>query len=180
MNCAATIGIEIQGGGRRFIDGIVTRFGMQGRDHRHYACKTRLSRWLWLETRKSEFRILQNQTVPDIIEQVLGVYGHPLQRKLTRAYRSWDCCVQFNESDCDLVPRWMEHEGIYFFFFFFFFEHASHGALPGDEFIPFYPPEKAGAGDPQNNHARQREQGIKPGRHCSDGPEVARAGMART
>src|SRR3989441_12980369 len=74
-----------------------------------------------------------------------------------------------------LVPRWMLHEGIYFFF-----EHASHGALPGDESIPFHPPGKAGAGDPQNIHARQLEQEIKPGRHCSDGPEVARAGMART
>ncbi|WP_373861019.1 contractile injection system protein, VgrG/Pvc8 family [Delftia acidovorans] len=36
-----------------------------------------------------------------------------------RLSRSGDCCVQFNESDCDLVPRWMQHEGIYFFF-----EHA--------------------------------------------------------
>ncbi|WP_278542240.1 type VI secretion system Vgr family protein, partial [Delftia acidovorans] len=97
----ATIEIETQGGGRRFIDGIVTRFGMQGQDHRHYAYKARLSPWLWLATRKSDFRIFQNQTVPDIIEQVLGVYGHPLQRKLTRAYRSWDYCVQYNESDCD-------------------------------------------------------------------------------
>src|SRR2546427_7870741 len=40
----ATIEIETQGGGRRFIDGIVTRFGMQGQDHRHYAYKARLSR----------------------------------------------------------------------------------------------------------------------------------------
>src|SRR2546427_9248286 len=38
---------------------------------------------------------------------------------------------------------------------YFFFEHASHGALPGDESIPFHPPGKAGAGDPQNIHARQ-------------------------
>ncbi|WP_254662139.1 contractile injection system protein, VgrG/Pvc8 family [Delftia sp. JD2] len=83
----------------------------------------------------------------------IGVYGHPLRKKRTRGYRSGDCCAQFNESDCDLVPRWMQHQGIYFFF-----EHASHGALPGDESIPLYPPEKAGAGDPQNIHARQLEQ----------------------
>ncbi|MPT05358.1 MAG: type VI secretion system tip protein VgrG [Delftia sp.] len=173
----ATIEIETQGGGRRFIDGIVTRFGMQGQDHRHYAYKARLSPWLWLATRKSDFRIFQNQTVPDIIEQVLGVYGHPMQRKLTRAYRSWDYCVQYNESDCDFVSRLMEHEGIYYFF-----EHASgrhtlvlcddiiasHGALPGGESIPFYPPEKAAAGDQENIHAWQLEQEIKPGRHYID------------
>ncbi len=159
----------------RYIDGIVARLGMQGQNHRGYACKARLSPWLWLATRRSDVRIFQNQTVPDIIEQVLGAYGHPLRKKRTRGNRSGDCCAQFNESDCGLVPRWMLHEGIYFFF-----EHVSHGALPGDESIPFHPPGKAGAGDPQNIHARQLEQEIKPGRHCSDGPEVARAGMART
>ncbi|AOV04072.1 type VI secretion system tip protein TssI/VgrG [Delftia tsuruhatensis] len=173
----ATIEIETQGGGRRFIDGIVTRFGMQGQDHRHYAYKARLSPWLWLATRKSDFRIFQNLNVPDIIEQVLGVYGHPMQRKLTRAYRSWDYCVQYNESDCDFVSRLMEHEGIYYFF-----EHASgrhtlvlcddiiasHGALPGGESIPFYPPEKAAAGDQENIHTWQLEQEIKPGRHYID------------
>ena len=145
--------IQIQGGAMRYIDGIVARLGMQGQVHRGHACKARLSPWLWLAKRRSDVRILQNQTVPVIIEHVLGVYGYPLQKKLTRGKRSGYCCVQFNESDCDLVPRWMLHEGIYFFF-----EHASHGALPGDESIPFYPPEKAGAGDPQNIHARQLEQ----------------------
>ncbi|WP_349335650.1 type VI secretion system tip protein TssI/VgrG [Delftia sp. DS1230] len=173
----ATIEIETQGGGRRFIDGIVTRFGMQGQDHRHYAYKARLSPWLWLATRKSDFRIFQNQTVPDIIEQVLGVYGHPLQKKLTRAYRSWDYCVQYNESDCEFVSRLMEHEGIYYFFEHASGQHtlvlcddiiASHGALPGGESIPFYPPEKAAAGDQENIHAWQLEQEIKPGRHYID------------
>ena len=173
----ATIEIETQGGGRRFIDGIVTRFGMQGQDHRHYAYKARLSPWLWLATRKSDFRIFQNQTVPDIIEQVLGVYGHPLQKKLTRAYRSWDYCVQYNESDCDFVSRLMEHEGIYYFFEHASGQHtlvlcddiiASHSVLPGGASIPFYPPEKAAAGDQENIHAWQLEQEIKSGRHYSD------------
>ncbi|WP_336692619.1 type VI secretion system Vgr family protein [Delftia acidovorans] len=173
----ATIEIETQGGGRRFIDGIVTRFGMQGQDHRHYAYKARLSPWLWLATRQSDFRIFQNQTVPDIIEQVLGVYGHPLQKKLTRAYRSWDYCVQYNESDCDFVSRLMEHEGIYYFFEHASGQHtlvlcddiiASHSVLPGGASIPFYPPEKAAAGDQENIHAWQLEQEIKPGRHYSD------------
>ena len=173
----ATIQIETQGGGRRFIDGIVTRFGMQGQDHRHYAYKARLSPWLWLATRKSDFRIFQNQTVPDIIEQVLGVYGHPLQKKLTRAYRSWDYCVQYNESDCDFVSRLMEHEGIYYFFEHASGQHtlvlcddiiASHSVLPGGASIPFYPPEKAAAGDQENIHAWQLEQEIKSGRHYSD------------
>src|SRR2546427_8501514 len=92
--------IQIQGGAMRYIDGIVARLGMQGQNHRGYACKARLSPWLWLATRRSDVRIFQNQTVPDIIEQVLGAYGHPLRKKRTRGNRSGDCCAQFNESDC--------------------------------------------------------------------------------
>ena len=56
----------------RYIDGIVTRLGMQGQNHRGHACKARLSPWLWLATRRSDFRIFQNQTVADIVEQVLA------------------------------------------------------------------------------------------------------------
>ena len=70
--------IQIQGGAMHYIDGIVARLGMQGQVHRGYACKARLSPWLWLATRRSDVRIFQNQTVPDIIEQVLGAYGLPL------------------------------------------------------------------------------------------------------
>src|SRR2546427_732287 len=44
------------GGGGRFIDGIAPRLGMRGRPPRHYAYKARLSPWLWLATRKSDFR----------------------------------------------------------------------------------------------------------------------------
>src|SRR3989442_1342636 len=139
---------------------------MRGQAHRHYAYKARLSPWLWLATRKSDFRIFQNQTVPDIIEQVLGVYGHPLQRKLTRAYRSWDYCVQYNESDCDFVSRLMEHEGIYYHFAHAMGEHtlvlcddiiASHSVLPGGASIPFYPPEKAAV---RGNDVVAQHQGV--------------------
>src|SRR5260370_39749060 len=71
----------------------------------------------------------------------------------------------------------MEHEGIYYHFAHAMGEHtlvlcddiiASHGVLPGGASIPFYPPEKAAAGDQENIHAWQLEQEIKPGRHYID------------
>src|SRR5258707_11346305 len=40
-----------------------------------------------------------------LFRSVLGAYGHPLRKKRTRGNRSGDCCAQFNESDCGLVPR---------------------------------------------------------------------------
>ncbi|AVS90224.1 hypothetical protein C8238_02710, partial [Paracidovorax avenae] len=51
------------------------------------------------------FRIFQFKTVPQIVQEVLGRYGYPMQLKLTRAYRAWDYCVQYGESDFDFVSR---------------------------------------------------------------------------
>ncbi|MBK0116207.1 MULTISPECIES: phage late control D family protein, partial [unclassified Delftia] len=68
-------------------------------------------------------------------------------------------------------------EGIYYFFEHASGQHtlvvcddiiASHSVLPGGASIPFYPPEKAAAGDQENIHAWQLEQEIKSGRHYSD------------
>ncbi|GKT25482.1 type VI secretion system tip protein TssI/VgrG [Acidovorax sp. SUPP3334] len=174
---SATVVVETEGGGRRYLDGIVTRFGLQGQDHRFYTYKARLSPWLWLATRQSDFKIFQNKTVPDIIEEVLGKYGYPLQRKLTQSYRTWDYCVQYNETDCAFVSRLMEHEGIYYFHEHSAGQHvltladdivASHSPLPGAAVIPFYPPEKAAVADKENIHAWQLAQEIKSARHYND------------
>ncbi|WP_284427989.1 type VI secretion system tip protein VgrG, partial [Acidovorax sp. SUPP1855] len=173
----ATVEVETEGGGRRYLDGIVTRFGLQGEDHRYYAYRLRLQPWLWLATRKSDFRIFQNKTVPDIIEEVLGKYGHPLQKRLTRAYRSWDYCVQYGETDCAFVSRLMEHEGIYYYHQHSAGQHiltladdivASHSPLAGAAVIPFYPPEKAAVADKENIHAWELHQAIHSGRHYND------------
>lgn len=173
----ATIIVETEGGGTRHIDGIVTRFGMQGQDHRMYSYRARLSPWLWLATRKSDFKIFQNKTVPEIIEEVLGKYGYPIDKKLTRSYRTWDYCVQYNETDCQFVSRLMEHEGIYYYHQHSAGQHtltladdivASHSPLPGAASIPFYPPEKAAIADRESVYAWELAEEIKPGRHYND------------
>ncbi|GKT01974.1 type VI secretion system tip protein VgrG [Acidovorax sp. SUPP3434] len=173
----ATVVVETQGGGRRYLDGIVTRFGMQGEDHRSYSYRLRLQPWLWLATRKTDFKIFQNKTAPEIVEEVLGKYGYPLQKKLTRSYRSWDYCVQYGESDCDFVSRLLEHEGAYYYFEHAAGQHtliladdivASHSPLPGAAVIPFYPPEKAAVADKENIHAWELHQAIHSGRHYND------------
>lgn len=173
----ATVVVETEGGGKRYIDGIVTRFGMQGQDHRMFSYRARLSPWLWLATRKSDFKIFQNKTVPEIIEEVLAKYGHPLDKKLNRSYRTWDYCVQYNETDCQFVSRLMEHEGIYYYHQHSAGQHvltladdivASHSPLPGAASIPFYPPEKAAISDRECVSAWELAEEIKSGRHYND------------
>ncbi|WCM93956.1 type VI secretion system tip protein VgrG [Acidovorax sp. NCPPB 2350] len=173
----ATVVVETQDGGKRYIDGIVTRFGMQGQDHRFYAYRLRLQPWLWLASRKSDFKIFQNKTVPEIIEEVLGTYGFPMEQKLTRDYRTWDYCVQYDESDFQFVSRLMEHEGIYYYHQHAAGQHTltladdiigSHTPLPGAATIPFHPPDKAAVADRENIHAWELSQEIHSGRHYND------------
>ncbi|MDA8522635.1 type VI secretion system Vgr family protein [Acidovorax sp. NCPPB 4044] len=173
----ATVVVETEGGGRRYLDGIVTCFGMRGQDHRFYSYRLRLQPWLWIATRKQDFRIFQHKSVPQIVQEVLAPYGFPLQQKLTRGYRAWDYCVQYGESDFDFVSRLMEHEGIYYFHQHAAGQHtltladdivASHEPLPGAATIPFYPPEKAAAAERENIHAWTLGEEIKSARYYND------------
>jgi type VI secretion system secreted protein VgrG len=173
----ATLEIEMDGGGKRFIDGIVTRFGMQGQDFSKYSYRLLLRPWFWLTTRKTNFKIFQFKTVPDIIDEVLGPYGYPFEKKLTRAYRSWDYCVQYFESDHNFLSRLCELEGIYYYFTHSSGQHTlvfaddivgSHSPLPGGATIPFYPPEKAAVHEKECIYTWELGEEIHSGRHYND------------
>ena len=138
--------IEERAGARRYLNGIVARASLIGRQaQRHYGYELTVRPWLWLATRRSDCRIFQNKTVPEIIDDVLSPYGFPMQMRLTERYAPREYCVQYNETDTAFVSRLMESEGIYYYF-----EHteqahtlvlcdaqSSHAALPGYETIPY-------------------------------------------
>jgi len=174
---SATVVVETDGGGKRYIDGIVSRFGLQGQDHSLYSYKLILRPWLWLATLRSDFRIFQFKSVPDILQDVLGVYGQPFKLKLSRGYRAWDYCVQYHESDHDFVARLCEHEGIYTYYQHAAGQHtlvfaddieAGHDPLPGGAAIPFHPPEKVAVADKECILSWQMLQDVHPGRHYND------------
>ena len=173
----ATLEIEMDGGGKRYIDGLVTRFGMQGQDFSKYSYKLVLRPWLWLATRRSDFKIFQFKSVPEIIDEVLGPYGYPFEKKLTRAYKSWDYCVQYFESDHNYISRLCELEGIYYYFTHSNGQHTlvfaddivgSHSPLPGGASIPFYPPEKAAVHEKECIYTWELGEEIHAGRHYND------------
>jgi type VI secretion system secreted protein VgrG len=170
--------VETDGGGERYLDGVVTRFGMQGMDQRkNHFYKMRVKPWLWLASRKSDFRIFQFMTVPDIIAQVLQPYGHPFEMRLSGHYREWEYCVQYDESDAAYVMRLMEHEGIYFYHTHELGQHTlvladdvvgSHQPIPGAERIIYYPAEILSGGDEECIYAWSVAQEIDSGRHYND------------
>lgn len=69
-------------------------------------------------------RIFQDQTVPEILQQVLGAKLGDFRRTLdasslsteTSLYPKRDYCTQFRESALDFASRLMEEEGIAYFF----------------------------------------------------------------
>src|SRR5580704_8495623 len=105
------------GGGDRFINGVVSRFGQTGGDFnfRHYSAQ--VVPWFWLLTRRADCRIFQNKSTPEIIEDVFKSLGFSdYELSLTKSYPKRAYCVQYRETDFNFVSRLMEYHGIYYFF----------------------------------------------------------------
>ncbi|MCG5077025.1 type VI secretion system Vgr family protein [Paraburkholderia tagetis] len=106
-------------GAPRYLGGHIVRCAFGGREtdtSRSYVYALTLRPWLWYLTRTVDSRIFQNLSAPDIVRQVLQPYGFTVETRLAARYRTWDYCVQYQESDFAFVSRMMEREGIYYYF----------------------------------------------------------------
>lgn len=144
-----TLEIELLSGGKRYLNGQVTRCMMTGKDAstgRYYAYRTTVRCWLWYLTQTTDSKIFQQKTVPNVIREVLADYAFPVEYKLAASYRSWEYCVQYQESDFAFISRLMEHEGIYYWFrhedgkhtLVLSDDNVQHDTLPGAATIPYY------------------------------------------
>ncbi|CAB3966415.1 MULTISPECIES: type VI secretion system tip protein TssI/VgrG [Burkholderia] len=169
-----TVRIEQQDLSTRYLNGIVARASLSGRRaERHYGYELIVRPWLWLATRRSDCRIFQNKTVPEIVQEVLSTYGFPIENHLAESYVPRDYCVQYNETDAAFVSRLMEFEGIYFWF-----RHAedthtlmlgdamsSHTVLPGYETIPYIARDRTAIADEEHIDGWLPAQEVSVGRH---------------
>ena len=69
---------------------------------------------VWVLTKKSQSRIFQHITVPDILKKVFK--GFDVEYQLQGKFEKRDFCVQYRETDFNFACRLMEEEGIYYFF----------------------------------------------------------------
>ncbi|MFZ6182257.1 type VI secretion system Vgr family protein [Nannocystis pusilla] len=72
---------------------------------------------------RTNSRIFQQMSTPDIIRKVLDGAGIPRRRQqfeLTGTYAARDYCVQYRETDFQFISRLMEEEGIVYYF-----DHAA-------------------------------------------------------
>ncbi|WP_175805369.1 type VI secretion system tip protein VgrG [Burkholderia ambifaria] len=169
-----TVRIEQQDRSTRYLNGIVARATLAGRRaERHYGYELIVRPWLWLATRRSDCRIFQNRTVPDIVQEVLAPYGFPIESKLTESYVPREYCVQYNETDTAFVSRLMEFEGIYFHFRHSADNHtlvlcdamSSHVALPGYETIPYIAKDRTAIADEEHIDVWLPAQEVSIGKH---------------
>ncbi len=101
------------------IDGILAAC-TQGAQQQHYVeYKATLVPKLWLLTLTTQSRIFQEQTLPEILEEVLkghGLTSEDYDLSGLSGYPAKEFIMQWQESDFNFFSRLMEHEGIYYFF----------------------------------------------------------------
>ncbi len=75
---------------------------------------------------RSNCRIYQGVSVPEIIEQLLGEHGIAFELALKKSYPPLEYCVQYHETDLEFVHRLLAQEGI---FYRFVHSESSHEML---------------------------------------------------
>lgn len=141
-----TVDIELENGSKRYISGLVTAARVVGHQGRGVVYELRLEPWLELATRTSDYKIFQNKSVVEIIDEVLSEYPFVMEKRLTETYPKRNFQVQYGETDYDFLQRLMQEFGIYYFF-----EHSagshklvlvdaigSHQPCPGAASVSFH------------------------------------------
>lgn len=80
------VSIELDGGGKRHISGLVTAARVVGHEGRSVTYELRLEPWLKLLTHTSDYKAFQNKTVVDILDEVLDEYSFPVEKRLVENY----------------------------------------------------------------------------------------------
>lgn len=127
---AVTVKLEIEGGPKRYFNGIAARFVHSGGDREFSYYSAEVVPRLWLLTLGRERAIWQTKTVPEIVKAVLGDFGITFEDKLKGSYGALDYCVQYDESAFDFISRLMEAAGI---FYFFTFKDGAHTLVLADD-----------------------------------------------
>ncbi|WP_010585397.1 type VI secretion system Vgr family protein [Schlesneria paludicola] len=128
MTLKASLGRDYDKGPYRYFDGVCSRFASVEKDDRFAHFEVELVPWMWLLTKRSDFRIYQDLNIPDILDSVFGDLQKDFSdfkyeiRANRGQYKKIDYCVQFRESQFSFVSRLMEQDGIYYYF-----EHTDSG-----------------------------------------------------
>ena len=163
----------------RYLNGVISRFaliGQEGDVDRYFVYEARVASWFWLATHKKDFRIYQNDSVPDIVRQVLSPYGYAFEFDLVESYAPRVYCVQYDETDFQFVSRLLEAEGIHYYFRHDKDKHTlvmtdeiqSHPTVQGYEHVPYFAQDKLTL--PQQDYMTHLAvyQELRPGQYATN------------
>jgi uncharacterized protein involved in type VI secretion and phage assembly len=126
IGASATIGVKLNKDSNeyRFRSGFIRSF-QTGNVHRDFRVfRAEIVPFLTFLQLSTDFRIFQNLTVVDILQQVFDDFGlNDLDIRVNSSdFPRLEYCVQSRETAFDFVSRLMEENGI-----FYFFEHSEEG-----------------------------------------------------
>ena len=127
----ATISIDQNEAGVRYLNGMFNSIAFAGRDEHFTYYNATIVPQIWQTTQVHQSRIFQNKNIEDILKTVLT--GFKLKFKLQGTYKPRNYCVQYNETDFDFISRLMEEEGICYYFEF---SSDSETMVIADNFQP--------------------------------------------
>ncbi|WP_211470859.1 type VI secretion system Vgr family protein [Collimonas humicola] len=109
------VAIELSDGTSRDFHAFVFGAYDTGQMGDKYTYTLELGSWLSFLEENQNYRIFQNLSVPEIVEQVFAGHQRSDYRfDLEQSYQAREYCVQFRETDLQFVKRLLEDEGIYF------------------------------------------------------------------
>ncbi len=112
----AAASVTLGNGSPRYFHGVITHAGLDSARGKKIAWRLRLRPWLWRLTQRSDNRIFQNLSVPDIVKKVFEHYVGDVVFEVRNPPPPRLYCVQYNETDFNFVSRLLEEEGLYYFF----------------------------------------------------------------
>jgi type VI secretion system secreted protein VgrG len=118
VGSAISIEIELQTGGKRFINGVMRSIAKEQQRERFAVYRAEMTPWLFFLGLRSNCRVFQRKTVPDIVSAIVEESGFKaaFRSDLSKTYTAWDLCVQYRETDLAFVSRLLESEGISYYF----------------------------------------------------------------
>lgn len=175
-----TVTLPTQGlSGSRYLNGKITRVAVSAVElsgTRYAVYQLTVESDLWPMKRDRNLRIFQGQTAPQIVKTLLSEYQVNIEDKLTGSYRTWDYCVQYQESSFDFISRLMELEGIAYHFRHEADKHTlvltdaatQHQPFSGYEFIPYHQTPSGGSTDEEGISQWALEDSVTPGIYSLD------------
>ena len=117
----AELGLLLADGGTKRLSGLISEARLEGADGGFTRFGLTVEPGLALLTHRTNSRIFQDKSIPEIIDTLLGEHraaGGPWaasfrwQNRLTHDYPQRSYCLQYRESDRDFIARLLAEEGI--------------------------------------------------------------------